>query len=149
MLFPTARIRAAFDLVFWGFQMNMHINPVLANAAGPLPKIAVSAFDKCEPLPAGFGSINPNDAFDAGRFFTAARCNGWGQTVQRYEGKVYFGQRAHPFDLQTDRTKLQRRRYTALRAWSDANDPDHALRNAYIAAIVEKMPNGDFYHTLG
>jgi hypothetical protein len=128
--------------------MNMHVQPALARTAGPL-RITPSAFDKCEPLPAGFRSINPDDAFDADRYFTATRCNGWGPKVIRDQGVVYYGQRGHPFDLQKDRTKLQKRRFAALTEWAAAKDPGESQRWVYLAAIVEKMPSGDFYIPLG
>lgn len=124
--------------------MNVNIERGVAKK-----KVTPHAFSRCEPLPSGFGEIGPDDEFDAERFFTAIRCNGWAPTVSRCNGEIWLGQRGNPFDLQRERSALQKDRYERLVAWAARGDRDEILRWKYIGGIVDGMPEGDFRLPLG
>jgi|ERR1700687_425264 len=96
-------------------------------------------------LPPHFGEIDVAAPFDPHRHFTMLRCTGANPYLWRHSGEktVWECHSAH------GSSDLQRRRFYEAVAWANEQDRDRSKRKAYLSAIVQTKPDGNFIHYLG
>jgi hypothetical protein len=95
-----------------------------------------------EPAIIEFCGIDVAAPFDPERYFTMIRRTGGNPCLYRHGERVSYS-------LQFPGDILSMRRFNDVQAWAGAKDRGWTVQKAFLSAIVQTKPDGDFIHHLG